>query len=440
MEVGAENAEADAVVDQPAESGEKEEVAPQENASPPAESCEKEEDAPQENASTPAESCEKEEDAPQENASTPAESCEKEENAQKEVPEADKTSILHEKILKQYYFSDINFVRDKFLIAELAKNDDWLKLDTLMTFGRVKALSNECKETVVNALKSRESQVIEFNEEMMKIRRLPSLRQVSNTPEFWLSVAARSAVVSGFPKEATLDEVIEFCRKYGNVDSVSFRKTKNNEFWGSTFVAFANREELEKFLAIPSLNYNGAPLEAISEENFKAERAKSKKRELPKKDKGPGKRRKREVIRRKGVVLHINDIPHHTSVKQIHSLCSPFGTVEWVDHRRDSPTATVRFAGEENTAAEVIKKIKESPEGQLNVLHTQLTIRTLTDEEEDEYWQKLAAIVPVKADNDNVEAAAAATSEDNKTAENSSERNENELYADHEEKKDSIEE
>ncbi|KFD52534.1 hypothetical protein M513_06568, partial [Trichuris suis] len=377
----------------------------------------------------------------QENVSAPTESCEKEEkeDVQKEVAEEDKTSALHEKILKQYYFSDINFVRDKFLIAELAKNDNWLNLDTLMTFGKVKTLSNDCKETVINALKSRESQIIEFNEEMMKIRRQPSLKPVSNTPEFWLSVAARSAVVSGFPKEATMDEVIDFCKKHANVDSVSFRKNKNNEFWGSTFVAFVNKEELDKFLAIPSLSYNGTPLEVISEENFRAERSKKKKRELPKKDKVPGKRRRREVIRRKGVVLHINDIPHHTSVKQIHSLCSPFGTVEWVDHRRDSPTATVRFAGEENTAAEVIKKIKESPEGQLNVLHTELTIRTLTDQEEDEYWQKLSTIVPVKADNDDTAAAAVASEEDH-TAESSSAKSENEVHADHEEKKDSVDE
>ncbi|KFD65206.1 hypothetical protein M514_06568 [Trichuris suis] len=357
----------------------------------------------------------------QENVSAPTESCEKEEkeDVQKEVAEEDKTSALHEKILKQV--------------------EARLNLDTLMTFGKVKTLSNDCKETVINALKSRESQIIEFNEEMMKIRRQPSLKPVSNTPEFWLSVAARSAVVSGFPKEATMDEVIDFCKKHANVDSVSFRKNKNNEFWGSTFVAFVNKEELDKFLAIPSLSYNGTPLEVISEENFRAERSKKKKRELPKKDKVPGKRRRREVIRRKGVVLHINDIPHHTSVKQIHSLCSPFGTVEWVDHRRDSPTATVRFAGEENTAAEVIKKIKESPEGQLNVLHTELTIRTLTDQEEDEYWQKLSTIVPVKADNDDTAAAAVASEEDH-TAESSSAKSENEVHADHEEKKDSVDE
>uniref|UniRef100_A0A5S6Q1D2 La-related protein 7 n=1 Tax=Trichuris muris TaxID=70415 RepID=A0A5S6Q1D2_TRIMR len=363
----------------------------------------------------------------QDESPTPTESDRQPEEVKKDAAEAGEISTLYTKILKQieFYFCDINIARDKFLNAELEKNDNWLPIDSLMNFSRLKSLSSDSKETVVNALKALPSNVVEFNEDMMKIRRLPSLKPVSNTPEFWESVTQRSAVVSGFPKEATLDEIKEFCEKYGNVECVRLRKNHGNVFTGSAFVAFANKEELDKFLSLPTPRYNGTELNVISESEFKAERNNKKKRSQPEKapvEKAPRtKRRKKELVRRKGVVLFIENVPHHTSLKQIYSLCSPFGTIEWVDHQRDSPTAMVRFAGEENTAVEIVKKVQENPDGQLKILSTELTVRTLTDEEEEDYWQKLAKLTTKKDDSTK---KGAANEEEN--AANSSSKNENE--------------
>ena len=61
-------------------------------------------------------------------------------------------------ILKQveYYFSDANFPRDKFMIAETAKTpEQWINLSTISSFNRMKALNPSLDLAVVTrALKA----------------------------------------------------------------------------------------------------------------------------------------------------------------------------------------------------------------------------------------------------------------------------------------------
>ena len=62
---------------------------------------------------------------------------------------------MESKILKQveFYFSDSNLPKDKFLLEETKKNEGWVALSTLMSFSRMKQLTEDL-EVVKGALAS----------------------------------------------------------------------------------------------------------------------------------------------------------------------------------------------------------------------------------------------------------------------------------------------
>lgn len=79
---------------------------------------------------------------------------------------------LPEKIAKQvqYYFSDVNVVKDKFLLEEFKKDDGWVKLPVLLTFSRLKQLTEDDSK-IIQALKDHPSELIELDESEKRIRR-----------------------------------------------------------------------------------------------------------------------------------------------------------------------------------------------------------------------------------------------------------------------------
>lgn len=72
----------------------------------------------------------------------------------------------------EYYFGDSNLFRDKFLQAEITKNEGWVPLSTLITFKRLAALSTD-SNVIVEALDKSDSGLLEINEDRQSIRRHP---------------------------------------------------------------------------------------------------------------------------------------------------------------------------------------------------------------------------------------------------------------------------
>ena len=81
---------------------------------------------------------------------------------------------LDKKIIRQieYYLSDVNMVRDKFLKNEVTKDEGWIPLSVLTTFKRLQSLTTDFK-TIMNALKNSVSGLLQINETENKIRRHP---------------------------------------------------------------------------------------------------------------------------------------------------------------------------------------------------------------------------------------------------------------------------
>lgn len=60
----------------------------------------------------------------------------------------------------QYYFGDANLEKDKFLNAEIKKDEGWVTLATLLTFNRLKAMTED-PDVIMAALKKSTNDLLE---------------------------------------------------------------------------------------------------------------------------------------------------------------------------------------------------------------------------------------------------------------------------------------
>lgn len=151
------------------------------------------------------------------------ESATEEKNASDES--ASKPSKLQQDIIDQveYYFGDSNLFRDKFLQAEIAKNEGWVSLTTLITFKRLAALTTD-PNVIFEALDKSDSGLLEINDDHKSIRRHPERPLPEKNEEVRQEIQSRTAYVKGFPKEMEMPEMIEFFKDYPKVSHVVIRK------------------------------------------------------------------------------------------------------------------------------------------------------------------------------------------------------------------------
>ncbi|CAF4158747.1 unnamed protein product [Rotaria sordida] len=159
---------------------------------------------------------------------------------------------LNQKIIRQieYYFSDINMVRDKFLKNEITKDDGWISLSILTTFKRLQSLTTNFK-IIINALKQSLSGLLQLHETEYKIRRHPDRPLPNNQTDLELTLRNRTVHVKGFPitEDVTLDKLLEFFENYGATDNIQMKKEfKTKQFNGSVCVIFPNDEKAQEFV------------------------------------------------------------------------------------------------------------------------------------------------------------------------------------------------
>ena len=136
----------------------------------------------------------------------------KEEQKEVKKEEVSRTSPeLVKNIVRQveYYFSDFNLPRDKFLREEIRKDDGWVTLKTLMTFNRLARLSKDAK-VICGALRE-SSELMEVSKEGDKVRRSEDKPLPDDADAFRKETAARTVYAKGFPADVTtIDQLIKF--------------------------------------------------------------------------------------------------------------------------------------------------------------------------------------------------------------------------------------
>lgn len=154
---------------------------------------------------------------------------------------------LDEKIARQlnYYFSDVNLIRDKFMREQLEKNDNCVKLSVLSTFSRLAQLTKD-EDRMIQALKGFDSEYMELDEEKKQIRRKKPL---PDREEYKKQLDLRTVHISGFPDSTLFESLHKFCSQFGEVESLAMRRHfKSKLFKGCIHVVFKNEADAKKVL------------------------------------------------------------------------------------------------------------------------------------------------------------------------------------------------
>lgn len=258
------------------------------------------------------------------------------------------------KIVKQleFYFSDTNLPYDKFLQNEIKNDDGWVKIEVLLTFKRLASISKD-PLVIASAVKNAIDTILEVNESNEKIRRkLDNAIPVANQ-EFINEMIERSIYCKGFPKTATMDELLEFAATFGDkvITKVTTRKIKNTkDFKGSLYFTFSTKEQADDFLKRESVKYNDVELERRWERDFLENKKKEYESKLAIKDQKMIS--ETEKYFKKGYLLKASAIENVLTVDGIKTVCFRF---EW-------PVAFVKLANDDKIAWIRLKPVKAAKE------------------------------------------------------------------------------
>ena len=175
----------------------------------------------------------------------------------------------------EFYFSDSNLPRDKFLLQQVggSKNNP-VELKILHTFKRMRHF--QPFEAIVEAMKV--STFLELCEDDTCVRRRDPLpASLDNGPDpnaieiFEDRAAPRSVYAKGFGEEkpSTQFDIEHFFAEYGTTNAVRLRRTDDKVFKGSVFVEFDSEEAAQKFLELdPKPQYHGRDLQIMSKRDY----------------------------------------------------------------------------------------------------------------------------------------------------------------------------
>lgn len=295
---------------------------------------------------------------------------------------------LNQKIIRQieYYFSDVNLARDKFMQEELKKDDGWLPLEVLTRFNRLKVLSSDIDE-IVTALKDSKSGLLEIDEANKKIKRAQPLPE--DLSEVEAALKQNTVYVKGFPETLTLDELIAFFEQYGKVSKIFMRRFPTTKaFKGKVFVTFSTAEEVKAMLDVQELKYNDTKLETETQEAYVARKGTDIGQRKTRKEKKDEESEASilENIKR-GTAMHIKGLNENCTREDLRELFDNYKVIRWVNYMKGQPEAHLRFA-EENDAKVALEEILKAKDGSVELKGSKLEIRLLEGDEELEYLKK----------------------------------------------------
>lgn len=156
------------------------------------------------------------------------------------------TSDWLEKIRKQvdFYFSDANLRRDKFLQKKLKEGEDFVELKTILQFNRIHAL--KCRKLADLACAIQRSSMLVLSEDKKKVGRAKApIKDVDTVP--------LTVYVEGVPLKLSIDDLTAFFARHGVVHLVDRpRHPQTREPLGHCFVEYASAREAE--VAVAALN------------------------------------------------------------------------------------------------------------------------------------------------------------------------------------------
>eukprot|EP01097_Dermamoeba_algensis_P000684 TRINITY_DN1243_c0_g1_i1.p1 TRINITY_DN1243_c0_g1~~TRINITY_DN1243_c0_g1_i1.p1 ORF type:complete len:360 (-),score=116.84 TRINITY_DN1243_c0_g1_i1:253-1272(-) len=298
---------------------------------------------------------------------------------------ADTPEELEKKIIKQveYYFSDSNLPRDKFLLGEMAKNtENYVSVEVIASFTRMKALTTDLS-VVKEALKK--STILALSEDGSSVRRTTPL------PEN-VDFTKRKIYARRIPDNTTIEQVEALFSPFGKVTRVQLRKTPEGIFKRSVFVEFSTEQEAEEALK-QKITFDGAELTLLSVEAYNQEKKeeieqkKGKKRKAKTEDseKKQGEGEQSEPKQRDytpGTVLKFDGIAP-TTLGALKDKFNELGKVQFVTYAPDATSGYVRY----QTPEETQKSLSHFTENLSLLGPEKPSITLLSGDEEKSYWE-----------------------------------------------------
>lgn len=178
---------------------------------------------------------------------------------------------LKNSVLKQieYYFSDENLIRGKYLNQLIKKSGDgWIHLNVLVSFKRLARLTTDVK-LIGKLLCQSNSKVIELSKDKQRVRRIYNKQPPKKNHENVSEMISRSAYIEGFSKDLDIDFLVNFfsqstnliIRKYYDKTSGTYKSK------GSAFITFATIAKCNEFLS-QKIMLNGEQLTVMHQEEF----------------------------------------------------------------------------------------------------------------------------------------------------------------------------
>ena len=319
-------------------------------------------------------------------------------------------SDLNDKIKTQieFYFSDSNFRRDKYL-QNLAKQDEdgFVSIEELLKFNRLAALSKDIT-SIAKALKDSETVVVSDDDK--SLRRSIALPETDDSKQ-------RTLYAKGFPiddADVNIESLIKLFSDFGKVLMVKLRKNPaTGLFKGGVFVEFDNVDTMIKAVKDCNQSENEDPHQKISykykdkllacvmpyEDWWAAHIAKRKRRAAEKKEKtaqaeGKGAEKRKadndtdlnDVEFVAGMVLKVDGLETDVSLESLKTTFGTFGDLKYVEWEEGNTECICRFGD-----AESCKKASAALEGgefEIGDKKCSCTGKILEGDEEKKYWMR----------------------------------------------------
>ncbi|KAK2962689.1 putative Lupus La protein like protein [Blattamonas nauphoetae] len=295
------------------------------------------------------------------------------------------TASLNENIKKQteFYFSDHNLPRDKFLKAKIAESPEgWVSLEVMTSFRKLGDLTKDIK-VIAEALAN--STILELSEDKTKIRRLtpvPTEQDVNN----------RTLVVTNIPKDSNVEAISTFFTQFGPVGAVRCVTEPQTEvFSGKAFIVFEEQAGLDSAIA------KGDDMPKFGDNKIECNKFKTiKKKEKPEvPDRNAELRAQIEEERKNhapGCILRFT-FPADTNTENLRPLelkdyFGHFGEIRRVEFQEGEKVGTARFASAEGCSR--AKKELDEKKDSHKIQGVVPDITILEGEEEQREWDSIA--------------------------------------------------
>lgn len=298
------------------------------------------------------------------------------------------------KILKQveFYFSDSNLPRDKFLKGLVDKDaDGWVEIATIASFARMKSLSTD-NEVIVNAVKSSPT-LLQVSEDGTKLKRTAPLPQ-----DFSQKQQENSTYAKGFKEDTTLDAIEEFFNSHlkegEKLNAIRMRRLKDKNFKGSVFLEFSSKDAAERVAGLaltfpgqeePLLMMKKIAYTAMKKAERDANNTKKRKHD-DSEDASKEEVKEREIV--SGLIFNVSGLGNEANRETIKECFQNIDCkVAFVEYNRGQPEGFVRI--DESSAIKGNEAVAELEKKAPEICGVKPIIKVLEGEEEKAYWTKL---------------------------------------------------